>query len=127
MPVVSEVIPDVLRPEVDAALTWFNATQQHEFEVTGILDADAAIEAGAPRELRLVLCGGDSCQQRSFRVHPAATGFEVDYASGDEQASDGEADPQAELDPPPGALRGWLDSVLPKHEFVVLLFYRGFW
>lgn len=32
-----------------------------------------------------------------------------------------------ELDPPAGERNGWLDSVLPKAEFTVLLFYRGLW
>jgi hypothetical protein len=26
-----------------------------------------------------------------------------------------------------GPRRAWLDSVLTKHSFVVLVFYRGFW
>jgi len=34
---------------------------------------------------------------------------------------------QAELDPPPGARKAWLDDVISKHKFVVLVFYRGFW
>ena len=33
----------------------------------------------------------------------------------------------AELDPPPGARRGWLEAVLGQHALVVLIFYRGFW
>jgi len=32
-----------------------------------------------------------------------------------------------ELDPQPGARRGWLEGVLGQHAFVVLVFYRGFW
>ncbi len=33
----------------------------------------------------------------------------------------------AELDPPPGARRGWLDRTLTQHAFAVLVFYRGYW
>jgi hypothetical protein len=127
MATVSEIIPETLRPEVDAALAWFNATQADVFEVTGIVDADLALEAGEAREVRLVLCGGDTCQQRSFRVSSVATGFDVVYSDADSAAADASTALQAELDPPPGARRGWLDSVLSKHEFVVLVFYRGFW
>jgi hypothetical protein len=127
MTTVSEVIPEALQPEVDAALAWFNATQEQVFEVTGILDADLALEASAPRELRLVLCGGDTCRQRSFRITRTAAGFDVEEAETDEPAADRSTELLAELDPPPGPRRGWLDSVLARHEFVVLLFYRGFW
>ena len=35
--------------------------------------------------------------------------------------------PQAELDPPPGPRRSWLDRTLDQHAFTVVLFYRGFW
>lgn len=126
MATVSESIPEALQPEVDAALAWFNSTQADPFEVTGILDADLSLAESAPRELRLVLCGGDTCQQKSFRVASAGSGFEVALAdSGADSAN--ATDTQSELDPPPGARRSWLDSVIEKHAFVVLVFYRGFW
>ena len=127
MTTVSETIPEALQPEVEAALAWFNATQAREFDVTGILDPDLSLAASGPRELRLVLCGGDLCQQRSFRVTRTGAGFDVEEVARDEEAGGRPAPLQAELDPPPGPLRGWLDSALAKHEFVVLLFYRGFW
>ena len=124
---VSEIIPESLQSEVDAALAWFNGTQEDEFEVTGIVDADLTLAASTPRELRLVLCGGDTCQQRSFQVAQAVDGFDVAYADSDAQVAESSGELQAELDPPPGPRRGWLDSVLAKHKFVVLVFYRGFW
>ena len=131
MAVVSEIIPDALQPEVDAALAWFNGSHPDEFEVTGIIDADLTLTKSAPRELLLVLCGGDTCQQRSFRVSDSATGFEVTYSDGDASAdmptSDGSTPLQSELDPPPGPRRSWLDTVVQQHTFVVLVFYRGFW
>ena len=129
MPQVSETIPDPLKPRVDAALAWFNASadaDQAEFKVTGILDADEALEGSD--ELRLILCGGDRCEQRSFRVRravDAVDAWEVDFA--DSALAAQGAKPQAELDPPPGPRLRWLDEKLSQHAFVVLLFYRGFW
>ncbi len=123
---VSETIPSTLQPRVDAALAWFNASVEaadEEFKVTGILDADDAL--GGSDELRLILCGGDRCEQRSFRVSGASDAWEVEFVDG-VQTQQGDK-PQAELDPPPGVRSGWLDKALSQHAFVVLLFYRGFW
>lgn len=126
MSTVSETIPAALQPDVDAALVWFNRDQVIPFEVTGILDPEAALASDAPRELKLVLCGGDRCEQRSFRVAKGAAGREVGFLE-DETPVAGEAERQAELDPPPGPRRGWLDRTLDRHDFTVVLFYRGFW
>ena len=126
MPQVSETIPDPLKPRVAAAVAWFNASADaagDEFKVTGILDADAALDGSD--ELRLILCGGDRCEQRSFRVSGAVGAWEVDFA--DSALAPQGAKPQAELDPPPGPRLRWLDEKLSQHAFVVLLFYRGFW
>lgn len=123
---VSETIPSTLQPRVDAALAWFNASVEaadEKFKVTGILDADDAL--GGSDELRLILCGGDRCEQRSFRVSGASDAWEIEFADG-VQTQQGDK-PQAELDPPPGVRSGWLDKALSQHAFVVLLFYRGFW
>jgi hypothetical protein len=122
---VSESIPDRLRPPVEAALAWFNASDEaagDEFKVTGILDADEALSGSD--ELRLILCGGDRCEQRSFRVSDTGDAWEVEFAN--VLAPQGDR-PQAELDPPPGVRSNWLDKTLSQHAFVVLLFYRGFW
>ena len=126
MPQVSETIPDALKPRVDAALAWFNASAdaaEDEFKVTGILDADEALSGSD--ELRLILCGGDRCEQRSFRVSGTVDAWEVDLA--DSALAAQGAKPQAELDPPPGPRLRWLDEKRSQHAFVVLLFYRGFW
>ena len=126
MPQVSEIIPGALQPRVDAALAWFNASPEaaeDEFSVTGILDADDALSGSD--ELRLILCGGDRCEQRSFRVSGAAEAWEVELVGAISEPQ-GEK-PQAELDPPPGVRSSWLDKTLSQHAFVVLLFYRGFW
>ncbi|NND67085.1 MAG: hypothetical protein HKN19_05810 [Halioglobus sp.] len=126
MAVVSETIPAPLQAAVDAALIWYNAGQSEHFEVTGIVDADESIASAEPRELRLVLCGGDMCQRQNFLVSNTGSGFDVALAAADASAP-GAALVQSELDPPPGARRGWLDAVLKRHDFTLLLFYRGFW
>ena len=126
MTTVQATIPEGLRPDVEATLAWFNRREDVAFEVTGILDPEAALEASGTRELRLVLCGGDRCEQRSFRV--TANGDDYDVALLDDDqlaATDGQT--LAELDPPPGARRGWLGHALSQHAFVVLVFYRGYW
>ena len=122
---VSEVIPEALATRVDAALRCFNGSPDaagHTFKVTGILDANRSLSGSS--ELKLVLCGGDRCEQRTFRVSGESPNFTVEQADPMPAAPDM---PQAELDPPPGARLEWLDSVMAQHAFVVLLFYRGFW
>ena len=123
---VSENIPSDLQPRVEAALAWFNESadaQKQSFKVTGIIDPDEAL-AGSD-ELRLILCGGDRCEQRSFRVSRAIDSWSVEPI--EKSAEDGGKRPPAKLDPPPGARYGWIDKALSQHSFVVLLFYRGFW
>jgi hypothetical protein len=123
---VSENIPGVLQPRVEAALSWFNASadaQGQNFQVTGIIDPDEAL-AGSD-ELRLILCGGDRCEQRSFRVSGAIHSWAVEPL--EKPAEEGDKKPIAKLDPPPGAHYSWIDRALSQHSFVVLLFYRGFW
>jgi hypothetical protein len=124
---VSDTVPPVLQQDVDVALDWFNANQSTTFEVTGIVDADLSMQSSEPRELQLVLCGGDACLKRNFHVSRSATGFDVTYADDNSSTASKGVEPQAELDPPPGARRRWLDSVLQQHEFTLLIFYRGFW
>ncbi len=101
MTTVRETIPEALQPEVDAALAWFNSERAAAFEVTGIIDPDESLAANEPRDLRLVLCGGDLCEQRNFRVWREAEGFTV--ALQEEAAPEpGHATARpAELDPPP--------------------------
>ncbi len=126
MTTVRETIPEGLRPDVEATLAWFNRREDVAFEVTGILDPEAALETAGTRELRLVLCGGDRCEQRSFRVTANGEDYDVALLDDDQPAAaDGQG--PAELDPPPGVRRGWLDHTLTQHAFVVLVFYRGYW
>ncbi|MFK7898472.1 MAG: hypothetical protein AB8G23_21750 [Myxococcota bacterium] len=126
---MTETIPDELQVWVDAALESFNAEQSTPFDVTGILDSETSLGMGSTRDLRLVLCGGDACEQHSFRVTQTSSGFEVASLS---ERDAGTAGPDgvevlAELDPPPGARRNWLSQAQARHKFIVLVFYRGFW
>ena len=128
MTTVEETIPDGLRGPVDAAVAWFNQRQTEAvtFEVTGILDPETAGDSAGARELRLVLCGGDRCEQRSFRLATKGGGYDVSLLD-DLARAEGDPATPARLDPPPGARRAWLDGALAQHAFVVLVFYRGFW
>jgi hypothetical protein len=122
MSTVLEIIPDELREEVNAAITWFNAYKNTSFEVTGIVDPPRA--AGTGEDLRLVLCGEGVCRQETFRVSASPDLSSVRWLGLDHvQDSAG----VAELDPPPGARRTWLKDLAGRHAFAVLLFYRGFW
>jgi hypothetical protein len=126
MTTVRDTIPENLVPEVEAALAWFNGEQDVTFEVTGILDPETGPAPPEGRDLRLVLCGGDLCEQRSFRVTSLGDRYDVAFLDDAPEAS-AVGGTQAELDPPPGARRGWLDRALGQHAFVVLVFYRGYW
>ncbi len=116
MTTVLDTVPGHLKTDVDAALAWFNAREGETYEVTGIVDPP---EAAAPdKDLRLVLCGAGTCRQETFRVDASEVSWQGPEASTEDVA---------ELDPPPGALRDWVDEVTARHKFVVILFYRGFW
>ena len=122
---VSDTIPRELLPRAEAAVAWFNDSSVADgttFSVTGILDAETALSGSD--ELKLILCGDNRCEQRSFRVIESDGQWTIEFSENIGKRADS---PQAELDPPPGVRLGWLDSVLSQHAFVVLLFYRGFW
>ena len=70
---VEEAVPDALQPEADATLAWFNEQQDITFKVTGIIDAEAAIQQTDDRQLRLILCGGDRCEQHPKKTQEKAT------------------------------------------------------
>ena len=86
--------------------------------------AQQALDAGADEsyELGLVLCNGEICSREQIRVEPAG-GNKFLYSFADVQ----ERDIPPLLDPPEGLRCDWVDSVLAKHEFVVMVFYRGLW
>ena len=128
MPEVEEKIPEALASEVEAARSCINRERGTDFRVTGIIDPESAIAASQrAHELQLILCGHDGeqdvCLRERFSMRPISGGFDVDLL--------GQPSPESEtipkLDPPPGARSHWIDSVLAKHSFVLLVFYRGFW
>ena len=129
---IVETIPAHLSDPAEAARALFSANEGVAFKLTGIVDPERASEPiadGSPSsELQLILCGErdgqDVCLRERFRVSPAGDGFDVSLVA-DETPEVGSAAP--ELDPPVGVRAGWLDEVLPKHAFTVLVFYRGFW
>ncbi len=116
-------IPTTLAPAVESALAWLNAQQNQRFEVSGLVDSDKAINAapGEPFELGLVLCDGEICAKETVRFEPIESGYAFSLVA------QSEPDVPPLLDPPPGVRANWLDLVLGKHEFVLLLFYRGLW
>jgi hypothetical protein len=126
MTVVQETIPEALRRDVEAARDWFSQTEEIDFKVTGIVEPQAALDASGRRELRLVLCAGDRCECRSFAVSTKAGRYEIALLD-ENPVGEVQGSLPAELDPPPGAMRQWLDLVLERHAFVMLVFYRGYW
>ena len=118
-----EIVPASLRPQAEAAVSWINETQGRTYELTGLVDYEAALraEAGEAYELGLVLCDGEICAREQVRVAPSGDGFQFSFADAEER----EIPPL--LDPPEGVRSGWLDAELARHKFLVLLFYRGLW
>ena len=116
-------IPEPLRLPAEAAVSWINRTQQRRFELTGIVDYEQALTAEAEDdfELGLVLCDGEICAREQVRIQRNDDGYR--FSLNDLAKSD----IPALLDPPQGVRGEWLDSVLARHEFVLLLFYRGLW
>lgn len=116
-------IPAALQADAEAALGWINSTQGRDFELTGVVDYDAALAAGsdAEREFGLVLCDGEICAREQVRLTPHPDGVQFSFVAAAER------DIPPLLDPPAGVRADWLERVLARHEFVLLLFYRGLW
>ena len=123
MVTVADDIPDKLMPAATAALAWVNEERGADFKLTGVVDADAALAASADEavEFGLVLCEDEMCLREQVRVEPRGEGFQVSAM----EAAPSLIPPL--LDPPAGVRRDWLDRQLGKHEFAVLLVYRGLW
>lgn len=121
------VVPSILQAPVDGALNWINASRSEPFALSELLDSQSAAQAAASGQigdsytLSLVLCDGYICDREQVRVTPVKDGFEF------QRIEDAPRDIPPLLDPPAGVRTQWLDQVLAKHEFVVLLFYRGLW
>jgi hypothetical protein len=120
---LQEEIPEQLRPQAEAALVWFNQTHDHAFELTGLVDYEQALNADPANayELGLVLCDGEVCMREQVRIEHHESGYEFSSVAA------GQSDIPPMLDPPQHIRRTWLDKALKKHEFVLLLFYRGLW
>ena len=123
MPSVVEEIPERLQPAAEAALAWINAQQDAQFRITGLVDPDEALAGspGEPMDLGLVLCDGDLCLREQVRVRAEGDGYEVSVVEA------GAAEIPVHLDPPVGIRREWVAQQLEKHEFILLLYYRGLW
>ena len=117
-------IPAGLETQAEAALAWINATQGESFSLTSLVGYEQALEAkaGESYELGLVLCNGEICTREQVRVEPAG-GDKYLFSFADVE----EREIPPLLDPPEGLRCDWVDSVLAKHEFVVMVFYRGLW
>lgn len=120
---ITHEVPVELQPAADAALAWINRERGTSFQLTGLVDAGEGIHPGAnqPMELGLVLCDGELCQREQVRIEPTGQGFSVSAVEA------GAALIPPLLDPPLGVRASWLDDQLEKHEFILLLFYRGLW
>jgi hypothetical protein len=125
---ISEIVPEHIAEEAEAARAWFAQDQSSEFKITGIIDPENSPAEGKSREVRLILCGSQNgqevCLREHFQVTPSAGGFDVSHII-DRAVAPGSPAPL--LDPPPGVRESWLDNVRSKYAFVVLVFYRGLW
>ena len=131
MPNIVQKIPEAFLAETEAARVWFSEKEGTEFKVTGIVDPEKiAIKktATSSRDIQLILCGNqagnDLCLRERFEIKPSGAGFEIRHLS-DVEPESGSSAPL--LDPPKGTRKGWVESVAAKHDFIVLVFYRGFW
>ena len=111
-----------LEAPVAAALDWINSNQGRQFTVTGLVGEAQALEAapGEAFELGIVLCDGEICSREQVVITPEADSYQISL-----QQPEFEIPPL--LDPPEGVRQGWLSEQLEKHDFLLLLFYRGRW
>ena len=125
---ISEIVPEHLSEEAEAARAWFAQDQSSEFKITGIVDPESWPAEGKSCELQLILCGSqngqDVCLREHFQVTPSAGGFVVSHIV-DRDVTPGSPAPL--LDPLPSVRETWLDNVRSQYAFVVLVFYRGLW
>ena len=128
MELIVDDIPEVLSAPAEQAVKWLNREFAQEFELTGVVDYELAIEKGMdqPFEFGLVLCNGEICKREQVRCTPMA-GKEQDRWQFSLASNSDEREIPSLLDPPPGLRAEWLDRVIDQYEFVVLLFYRGLW
>jgi len=116
-------IPSSLREPAEAALEWINAARTQPSELTGLVDYESALTAatGETFEMGLVLCDGNICGREQVRFTPTDGHYQFEFVA------EAPREIPTLLDPPVGVRQNWLDTVLAKHDFVLLLFYRGLW
>ena len=120
---VIEDIPLHLQPAANAALAWMNQKDHANYKLTGLIDPDLAWRPRdeVPTDMALVLCDDGACSRQAVRIQWQGETFNIAAID----AEDSLIPPH--LDPPANTRKGWLEGQLQKHEFTVLVFYRGFW
>lgn len=116
----ANIPPHLLEP-AEAAVVWLNQQHNAHFALTGLVDVPEDATSDAEFELGLVLCDHDICAREQVRVQHNGDGWEFQLVA----ANDPTIPPL--LDPPEGVRARWLDEQLAKHDFILLLFYRGLW
>lgn len=118
-----DIVSQALQAPVGAALQWINDSQKTQFQLTGIVDEKEALNVSKDSafEIGLVLCDGEICKCERVEVTPIGGKYEFKLSQLEKPAV------PASLDPPKGIRSNWLDDQLNKHEFLLLLFYRGRW
>jgi len=118
-----EEIPPDLEPTAERALAWLNADQGTDFTLTGLAEpiVEQITPDTSPVTLNLILCDGDICARKDIEVSQKKQGWSFTMRENE----DSEIPPL--LDPPKGHRTAWIDDQLKKHDFILLLFYRGRW
>ena len=103
-------IPNALKEPAVQALAWINHLEGTEFELTGVVDVDVALEAapGETFEIGLVLCDGEICAREQIRVVPQSDHFSFS------RVNSAPLEIPALLDPPEGLRQSWLNEALAK-------------
>lgn len=118
---LKEEIPGHHQAPLDAAVAWVNEQRGTDYELTGLAAVTEPEAAEQPIVFGLVLCDGEICAREDVLVQADGDNFSIDFAPA------AKPDIPPLLDPPVGVRANWLDQVLEKFEFVLLLYYRGRW
>ena len=115
-------IPEALLEPVEAARNWLNTSQGTNFEVTGLSGHENALNKGPEEsfEIGVIFCDGKICKREKIHFIPNEGNYRFSIGQPDFEMP-------AELDPPLGLRKGWLEKKLGEQAFLLLLFYRGRW